>query len=235
MGTSDNALAAAGMVAGYGDLEVVHGIDLRVQPGEIVALLGPNGAGKSTTLLTLAGALPLKGGRVEFLGRPIGTGLHARARNGLAFVPEERSVIMSMSVRDNLLLGASTVDLAVDIFPELGGLLARQAGLLSGGEQQMVTLARALARQPKVLLADELSIGLGPMIVERLFSVLQAHAAAVGTGVLLVEQQVKRALEVSSRQYLMRRGVIIDGGESAIRMDDIEAAFLHDQNDPVRE
>jgi len=221
-------LGATGLVAGYGDLAVVHGIDLHVAPGEIVALLGPNGAGKSTTLLTLAGDLPPLGGDIEWLGTPARPGLHRRAQEGLGFVSEERSVIMSMSVRDNLLLGKGGIEPAVALFPELGALLSRRAGLLSGGEQQMLTLARALARQPRVLLADELSLGLGPMVVDRLLAAIQDAVRDRGIGVLLVEQQARRALQVADRWYLMRRGTVVASGVAADGMAGIEAAYLAD-------
>jgi branched-chain amino acid transport system ATP-binding protein len=223
-------LRATGLVAGYGDLAVVHGVDLHVAPGEIVALLGPNGAGKSTTLLTLAGDLPPLGGVVEWRGAAARPGLHRRAQEGLGFVSEERSVFMSMSVRDNLLLGAGGVEPAVALFPELGALLGRRAGLLSGGEQQMLTLARALARQPKVLLADELSLGLGPMVVDRLLAAIQDAVRARGIGVLLVEQQVRRALQVADRWYLMRRGTVVASGTAADGVAGIEAAYLADDD-----
>ena len=222
------ALRASGLVAGYGELEVVHGVDIDVRQGEVVALLGSNGAGKSTTLLTLAGELPALGGAIEWFGEPAKVSLHARAAAGLGFVPEQRSVIMSMSVRDNLLLGSGGLDAAVDIFPELGPLLSRSAGLLSGGEQQMLTLARALARRPKVLLADELSLGLAPIIVDRLMVAVRQAAETMNVGVLLVEQQVKRALAVSDRWHLMRRGAIVASGDANSGVDEIRRLYLTD-------
>lgn len=222
------AIRATGLTAGYGDLAVVRDIDLEVFPGEIVALLGPNGAGKSTTLLTLAGELAALGGGVSWFGDPIAGRLHKRAARGLGFVPEERSVIMSMSVRDNLLLGSGGVAPVLEVFPELEGLLDRRAGLLSGGEQQMLTLGRAIARQPKVLLADELSLGLGPIVVERLLAALRSAASAYDIGVILVEQQVRRALGASDRWYLMRRGELVAHGESASGLDEIQRLYLSD-------
>jgi branched-chain amino acid transport system ATP-binding protein len=230
--TRDVLLRARGLVAGYGELAVVHGVDLEVGQGEIVALLGPNGAGKSTTLLTLVGELPPLGGEVEWLGAPARGGLHQRARDGLGFVSEERSVFMAMSVRDNLLLGSGGIGPAVELFPELGALLDRRAGLLSGGEQQMLTLARALAREPRVLLADELSLGLGPIVVDRLLAAITHAALDRGVGVVLVEQQARRALQVADRWYLMRRGTIVAGGAASDGIAGIEAAYLADEHVP---
>lgn len=225
----DVRLRATGLVAGYRDLAVVHGVDLEVGAGEIVALLGPNGAGKSTTLLTLAGDLPPLGGQVEWLGAPARGGLHVRAAQGLGFVPEERSVFMSMSVRDNLLLGSGGIEPAVALFPELKKLLNRRAGLLSGGEQQMLTLARTLAREPRVVLADELSLGLAPLVVDRLLAAIESAARTRGVGVLLVEQQARRALKVADRWYLMRRGKIVASGAAADGGAALEAAYLADE------
>ncbi|GAA1518599.1 ABC transporter ATP-binding protein [Nocardioides humi] len=232
-GTGSVALSARGLVAGYGDLAVVRDLDVSVSPGEIVALLGPNGAGKSTTLLTLAGQLPPIAGEITWLGTPLTGALHRRARAGLGFVPEERSVIMSMSVRDNLLLGSGGIEPAVELFPELGKLLDRRAGLLSGGEQQMLTLARALARRPRVLLADELSLGLAPIIVDRLFAALRDAVGEFGIGVLLVEQQARRALDVSDRWYLMRRGEVVAAGASDGGLEEIQRLYLADHDESV--
>jgi branched-chain amino acid transport system ATP-binding protein len=220
------ALNASGLVAGYGDLDVVHGVDLEVRAGEIVALLGSNGAGKTTTLLALAGELAARRGGVLWYGEPRSEGLHKMAARGLGFVPEERSVVMSMSVRDNLLLGSGGIEPVLAVFPELGDLLPRRAGLLSGGEQQMLTVARALARRPKVLLLDELSLGLAPKTVDRLFEAIRAAVQAHGTAVLLVEQQAARALDVSDRWYLMRRGHVVASGDSATGADVIREKYL---------
>lgn len=220
------ALDVQKLVAGYGDLVVVRDLDITVYPGEVVAILGPNGAGKSTTLMTVAGALPALGGSVESSGVRMANGLHLRAKAGFGYVPEERSVIMAMSVRDNLLLGSGGIEPAVAIFPELGNLLDRSAGLLSGGEQQMLTLARALARQPRLLLADELSLGLAPIIVDRLFAAIRQAAQEFDMGVVLVEQQARRAIEVSDRWYLMRRGRVVAQGESSSGMERVQQLYL---------
>jgi branched-chain amino acid transport system ATP-binding protein len=207
-------LRVSGLVAGYGDLAAVRGVDLEVHAGEVVALLGPNGAGKTTTLLTLAGELPKIAGEVQYMDRPFKGPLHQRVRRGLAFVPEERSVFMGLSVADNLKIGGRTARVLA-LFPELEPLLGRRAGLLSGGEQQMLTLGRALAMKPKVLLVDELSVGLAPLIVDRLFDALIATAREDGAAVLLVEQQARRALRVADRWYLLSRGVLAAQGDAS--------------------
>jgi branched-chain amino acid transport system ATP-binding protein len=207
-------LRVSGLVAGYGDLAAVRGVDLELHAGEVVALLGPNGAGKTTTLLTLAGELPKIAGEVYYIDRPFKGSLHQRVRRGLAFVPEERSVFMGLSVADNLKIGGRT-DQVLALFPELKPLLGRRAGLLSGGEQQMLTLGRALAMKPKVLLVDELSVGLAPLVVDRLFDAVIATARENDTAVLLVEQQARRALRVADRWYLLSRGVLAATGDAS--------------------
>jgi branched-chain amino acid transport system ATP-binding protein len=221
-------IAAKGLSAGYGKMAVVHDVDLRVDAGEVVALLGPNGAGKTTTLLTLAGELTPLAGEVEFLGTPTKAPMHVRCRNGLGYVTEERSVIMDMSVADNLKLARVAPVDAFEFFPALERIMDRRAGLCSGGEQQMLSLARALGRRPKMLLADELSLGLAPIIVVNLLEAVR-NAASQGIGVLLVEQHVRQALKIADRVYVMRRGRIALSGtpaEVASQLDELEAAYL---------
>jgi branched-chain amino acid transport system ATP-binding protein len=226
---SETLIEAVGLSAGYGKLAVVHDVDLHVGAGEVVALLGANGAGKTTTLLTLAGELTPMEGEVRFLGEATRAPMHVRCRNGLGYVTEERSVIMDMSVADNLkLAGVDRTDAFVH-FPALEAILGRRAGLCSGGEQQMLSLARALGRSPKVLLADELSLGLAPIIVTNLLQAVRDAADEKGVGVLLVEQHVRRALAVADRAYVMERGRIVLSGsaaEVAGQLDKIEAAYL---------
>jgi branched-chain amino acid transport system ATP-binding protein len=222
-------LSAREVSAGYGSQPVVHDVDLDVKAGEVVALLGPNGAGKTTTLLAVSGELPLMSGRVDFDGSSTKAPLHKRARKGLGYVTEEKSVFMGMSVLDNLRVGGCDIAAALALFPELEARLDVRAGLISGGEQQMLTLARALSRKPRLLLADELSLGLAPLIVARLLEAVRHAADAEGTGVLLVEQHVRKALQYSDRGYVMRRGRIELAGDAShllSRIDEIEESYL---------
>jgi branched-chain amino acid transport system ATP-binding protein len=222
-------LEARGLVAGYGDLAAVRELDLEVRAGEVVALLGPNGAGKTTTLSTLAGVLPALGGEVRWKGTPTKEPLHRRARAGLAYVPEERSVFMDLTTAENLRVGDGNTARALELFPELRDHLKRKAGLLSGGQQQMLTLARALARDPEVLLCDEISLGLAPVIVPRLFGAVR-EAAARGIGVLMVEQHARDALDCADRVYVLRRGrIALEGSTADVRnrVDELEEHYLH--------
>jgi ABC-type branched-subunit amino acid transport system ATPase component/branched-subunit amino acid ABC-type transport system permease component len=220
---TDILMQVDGLSAGYGELAAVHYLNLNVRAGEVVALLGPNGAGKSTTLLTLAGELPPLTGRVTYLGRAHDDPLHRRVRRGLGFVPEERSVFQSLSVSANLRLGPGASDIALDLFPELRPLLGRRAGLCSGGEQKMLSLARALAARPRLLIVDELSLGLAPRVVGRLLEALRAAADQDGMGVLLVEQHAGQALAVSDRAYVLHRGRVVLESSSAELRDDLGA------------
>ncbi|MFP3900168.1 MAG: ABC transporter ATP-binding protein [Acidimicrobiia bacterium] len=210
-------------------MAVIRDLDLHVDAGEVVALIGANGAGKTTTLLALAGELAPLEGEVRFYGQRTTSPMHVRCRNGLGYVTEERSVIMDMSVADNLKLAGVAPDVAFGFFPALERIVHRRAGLCSGGEQQMLSLARALGRDPKVLLADELSLGLAPIIVTSLLRAIRDAAAERGIGVLLVEQHVRQALGLADRVYVMERGRIALSGSSdqvAGQLHRIEAAYL---------
>jgi branched-chain amino acid transport system ATP-binding protein len=214
--------------AGYGSLPVLVDVNLRVAAGEMVALLGSNGAGKTTTLMTLAGALTPTSGTVNVFGQRAGPGVARRIRDGLAFLPERRAVFMGLTVRDNLRLGRGTIDAALSLFPELEKRMNVRAGLVSGGEQQMLSLARTIAAEPKVILADEISLGLAPMIVRRLLQALSG-AAARGTGILIVEQHPSTALKWTDRAYVMRRGRIEMAGDSKdllAQMDQVTDLYL---------
>jgi branched-chain amino acid transport system ATP-binding protein len=225
--STHTALCARQVTAGYGSRPVIHDIDISVDAGEVVALLGPNGSGRTTTLLALSGELPCMGGEVLVDGTPTRAPLHRRARAGLGFVTEERSVFMGLSTRDNLRVGGVRADDALTMFPELGNRMRVAGGLLSGGEQQMLTLSRALVRGPRVLLADELSLGLAPLMVSRLLRAIR-DAADAGCAVLLVEQHVRQALKVADRVYVMRRGrVVLEGtaAELRSRLDEIVDSY----------
>ncbi len=226
--SAEPLVSVHGLAAGYGDLAAIRDLDLEVLPGEVVALLGPNGAGKTTTLLTIAGELSPLAGEVRCLGTRAGAPLQQRVRQGLAFVPEERAVFTSLSVSGNLRLRRGATDEALELFPELAPLLRRRAGLLSGGEQQMLTLGRALAGDPRLLLVDELSLGLAPLVVARLLRAVRA-AADRGIGVLLVEQHASEALSIADRVVVLSRGRVALQGTAAelgAHMADLERAYL---------
>jgi branched-chain amino acid transport system ATP-binding protein len=221
-------LEARNLSSGYGGTAMVRDLNLHVLPGEVVALFGPNGAGKTTTLLALAGELAPITGEVRLRGRVTTAPLHRRAQRGLALVAEERSIFAGLTVGENLRLGRGDPSEALRLFPELAPLRNRRAGLLSGGEQQILTLARAIASRPSVLLIDELSLGLAPMVVDRLMISLR-EAADSGVGVLLVEQQVEAALNIADRGYVMKSGaILLEQTAVALRADpdQLESAYL---------
>ena len=208
------ALEAAGLSAGYHGVPAVSQLNLEVRSGEVVALLGANGAGKTTTIRALAGQIKLLGGTVRFDGADQSGPLFQRVRGGLGLLTESRCVFMSLTCRENLRLGRGSIPEALSHFPELEPRLDVRAGLVSGGEQQMLALARILAARPKVLLADEVSLGLAPLIVRRLLAAL-TDAARQGAAVLIVEQQARLALRTADRAYILRRGRLALSGSSA--------------------
>ncbi len=230
-------LEVQGLRAGYGRAEVLRGVDLSVGDGEIVALLGSNGAGKSTLNNTLCGVLPTWAGRVQFDGQDI-TGLHARdvVRAGLIQVPEGRRIFPNMSVLENLELGSylrakphRTVnrDKVFGIFPRLAERRAQLAGSLSGGEQQMLAIGRGLMAEPRLLILDEPSLGLSPLLVEELFALI-ARLHRQGLAVLLVEQNVGQSLEIADRAYVLENGSVKFAGRPAelLASDELRRAYL---------
>jgi branched-chain amino acid transport system ATP-binding protein len=227
--TATAVMSARNISAGYVGQPVIKDLSFDVRAGEVTCMLGPNGAGKTSTMLALAGELPLMGGEVLMHGEVTTAKLHHRARKGLSYVTEERSVFKGMSTRDNLRCAGVDPEAAIELFPELQSRIDVRAGLLSGGEQQMLTLARALSRGPSVLLADELSLGLAPLIVERLLQAVR-DAADRGTAVLIVEQHARKALRYADRVLVMRRGDLVmqlPADEALRRLPEIEDAYLN--------
>jgi branched-chain amino acid transport system ATP-binding protein len=242
--SGERLLDVRGLVAGYDRVAVVHGVDLHVDAGEVVALLGPNGAGKTTTMLAVSGLAARLGGEIEVLGAtapgrpgrvPRISAVWRQARRGVAHVPEDRGLFFDLTAREHLRLGRPRRGPSVELdrllgwFPALEPVLDRRAGLLSGGEQQMLALARAVVGVPRLLLVDELSLGLAPIIVEQLLPVLRSIAADTGAGVLVVEQHVGLVLSIADRAYLLSQGrVVADGtaADLAARPELLEAGYL---------
>jgi len=216
-----------GIDAGYANVTVVRDLNVRVEAGEVVALLGRNGAGKTTAVLTLAGALRPQAGEIHFLGAPDRSSLAGRSARGLGLMTDDRSIFFGLTVRENLRLARGTRDV-LPLFPELEPLLDRPAGLLSGGEQQMLGLGAVLSRDPKLLLIDELSFGLAPRIVQRLMRAVR-DAADSGAAVIIVEQFARLALDVADRAYVLVNGrVDTEGRAEDLRADlqEIEGKYL---------
>ena len=234
-------LELRGVQAGYGSVPVVRSLDLAVDKGTVLGLLGPNGAGKSTLMMTLAGLLPRLGGEVFVDGKPIPSGRPAVAnRSGVVLVSDDRALFTSLSVKDNLAIArrkdGPTIDDVCDLFPVLGQRRKQLAGTLSGGEQQMLAVARGLVQKPEVLLIDEMSMGLAPVIVEGLLPVVRRIADETGAVVVLVEQHVQLALEVCDRAVVLVHGEVVLRGEAAALAADpaaLEGAYLGRAADPA--
>jgi branched-chain amino acid transport system ATP-binding protein len=235
-----SALHLADLTIGYGGSAVVHDVTLEVPQGGAVALLGPNGAGKSTLLRAASGLLRPMSGRVVLDGTDVtDERVDERARRGLCGIPDGRGVFPSLSVRDNLTLQADrhrqqeAVQLATDAFPILGARLKQVAGTLSGGEQQMLALSRAYVSDPRVVLVDELSLGLAPVIVDQLFDFLGTLLAR-GTALLIVEQYVSKALGIAAEVYVLSRGrIVLHAASSEVSETDLFERYLNIDAQPV--
>ena len=235
---SEALLQVSGLKVAYGGIEAVKGITFEVREGELVSLIGSNGAGKTTTMKAITGSLPLNGGQIAYLGRSVqGQGAWDLVKQGLAMVPEGRGVFTRMTITENLQMGAyvrrDTAGIADDldkvfgIFPRLKERRSQLAGTLSGGEQQMLAMGRALMSRPKLLLLDEPSMGLSPIMVDKIFEVIR-DVAAQGVTLLLVEQNASRALAIADRAYVMESGLISMSGTGGDLLQDarVRAAYL---------
>ena len=222
----------------YGGIEAVKGVDLQVFPGELVSLIGSNGAGKTTTLKAITGGMPAQAGRIHYQGSDIaGSGAWDLVRQGLCMVPEGRGIFGRMTIMENLQMGAyirdgvaqiqADIDRIFTTFPRLKERRTQLAGTLSGGEQQMLAMGRALMAQPTLLLLDEPSMGLSPLMVDKIFEVIQG-VAAQGMTILLVEQNARRALQIADRAYVMESGLITLSGAAKNLLNDpkVRAAYL---------
>ncbi|HLX98907.1 MAG TPA: ABC transporter ATP-binding protein [Roseiarcus sp.] len=227
-------LSVEKLEARHGQLQAVRGVSLGIERGETVALVGANGAGKTTLLRTIAGAHPIAAGRVVFKGEDISSrSPHARAALGMALVPEGRRLFARLTVEENLLLarsagrtGAWTIDAVMEAFPNLKARRRALAGTLSGGEQQATAIGRALMMNPELLLLDEVSLGLSPLIVDRLYAQLEALKSS-GVAMLMVEQDLKRAMAAASRTICMLEGAVaIEGPTAALTREEVTEAYF---------
>ncbi len=229
-------LEATGLVGGYGGMDILNGVDIAVDAGEIVVVVGPNGAGKSTAMKAIVGLLPLKSGRVIFAGDDItGTAPEILAGRGIAYVPQERNVFRSLTVEENLAMGAylrrddiqPVLARMYELFPTLKDKRRRCAGELSGGQRQMVAIARALMIEPRLLLLDEPTVGLSPKVIEEIFERIQAINRA-GVGILMVEQSARAALAIAHRGYVLATGRnrFTDAAAALLANRDVADAFL---------
>ena len=231
-------LKITGLQVAYGGIKAVKGVDFHVNEGELVTLIGSNGAGKTTTMKAITGSLPPASGDIEYLGKSIkGKGAWDLVRDGLAMVPEGRGVFARMTIIENLQMGAyirnDKAEIAADmekmftIFPRLRERKDQLAGTMSGGEQQMLAMGRALMSRPKVLLLDEPSMGLSPIMVDKIFEVVR-DVSAQGVTILLVEQNASRALGIADRGYVMESGIVTMDGDAKDLLNDprVRAAYL---------
>ena len=236
--TSKTLLKVSNLKVSYGGIQAVKGVDFEVHEGELVSLIGSNGAGKTTTMKAITGILPINAGDIEYLGKSIkGQGPWDLVKQGLAMVPEGRGVFTRMTIIENLQMGAYIRDdkagIAADmekmftIFPRLRERKDQLAGTMSGGEQQMLAMGRALMSRPKVLLLDEPSMGLSPIMVDKIFEVVK-DVYSQGVTVLLVEQNASRALSIANRGYVMESGIVTMSGEAKDMLNDpkVRAAYL---------
>ena len=235
---SETLLKVSGLKVAYGGIQAVKGVDFEVREGELVSLIGSNGAGKTTTMKAITGLLPLNGGDIHYLGQSVrGRGAWDLVKQGLAMVPEGRGVFTRMTITENLQMGAhirtDKAGIAQDMervfatFPRLKERKDQLAGTMSGGEQQMLAMGRALMSRPKVLLMDEPSMGLSPIMVDKIFEVVR-DVHKQGVTILLVEQNASRALEIADRGYVMESGIISMSGEAREMLNDprVRAAYL---------
>jgi branched-chain amino acid transport system ATP-binding protein len=231
-------LKVSGLKVAYGGIQAVKGVDFEVREGELVTLIGSNGAGKTTTMKAITGLLPLKEGDIQYLGQSVrGRGAWDLVKQGLAMVPEGRGVFTRMTITENLQMGAhirndkagiaQDMERVLTTFPRLRERKDQLAGTMSGGEQQMLAMGRALMSRPKVLLMDEPSMGLSPIMVDKIFEVVR-EVHAQGVTILLVEQNASRALEIADRAYVMESGIISMSGDAKQMLDDpkVRAAYL---------
>jgi len=231
-------LKVSGLKVGYGGIQAVKGVDFEVREGELVTLIGSNGAGKTTTMKAITGGLPFTDGDIEYLGKSIkGQGAWDLVHQGLAMVPEGRGVFTRMTILENLAMGAyirndkaeiaKDVEMVFETFPRLKERKDQLAGTMSGGEQQMLAMGRALMSRPKVLLLDEPSMGLSPIMVDKIFEVVK-DVSSKGVTVLLVEQNASRALGIADRGYVMDSGLITMSGDAKIMLNDpkVREAYL---------
>ena len=236
--TSQTLLKITSLQVAYGGIKAVKGVDLHVNEGELVTLIGSNGAGKTTTMKAITGSLPMADGDIEYLGKSIkGRGAWDLVRDGLAMVPEGRGVFARMTITENLQMGAyirndkagiaQDIEKMFNLFPRLRERKDQLAGTMSGGEQQMLAMGRALMSRPKVLLLDEPSMGLSPIMVDKIFEVVK-DVSKLGMTVLLVEQNASRALGIANRGYVMESGLVSMNGEAKALLNDprVRAAYL---------